>query len=358
MERTLARLYYNPADPAGFSTAEKLYQATQGRYKKKDIAVWLSGQDTYTLHKSIRKNFDRNKYIVDNIDNIWQMDLNDMRKLSRHNDGYNYILVVVDIFSKFVWAVCLKRKTPQEVCSAIKKILKKSGRKPFKVNSDKGMEFRGKYLQDFFKAEGIHFYTTQNPDTKASCVERVNRTLKTRMQKYLTFKNTNRYIDVLPKIVKSYNLTKHSATKMAPSEVNGRNILKVWHNLYPNIEEILTSQQTPAFKEGDYVRITRERGKFDKGYDQNWSREIFVVSAVHRRQPPVYSLEDLEKEPIVGTFYEEELQKVSYVKTSLFHIDKILKQRTKRRSIEYLVSWKGYPKKFNTWVSAATVKQI
>ena len=88
------------------------------------------------------------------------------------------------------------------------------------------------------KAEGIHFYTT-NSEVKASIVERFNRTLKSPMQRYFTWKNTLKYIDILPQLVKAYNHSYHCSIGMKPAEVNGRNESIVWKRLYTYTTYIL-----------------------------------------------------------------------------------------------------------------------
>lgn len=99
----------------------------------------------------------------------------------------------------------LKTKTGQELVKAFQTILS-SGRKPNKLQTDQGKEFVNEHFQKFLRDKNIHFFTT-NSGLKASVVERYNRTLKNKMYRYFTAKNTLRYIDVLPKLVSSYNKT-------------------------------------------------------------------------------------------------------------------------------------------------------
>ena len=76
-------------------------------------------------------------------------------------------------------------------------------------------------------------------------------------------------------------------------------------------------------------------------------------------QPPVYILEDLDGEPIEGFLYEEELFRVQNdLNTESIQIDKILKTKAKGKNKKYFVSWKGYPDKFNSWISASNLKKI
>jgi hypothetical protein len=88
--------------------------------KKRDIEEWLSGQNTYTLHKPVRKRFPRNPYTVKNIYDVWEMDLAELSSLSKHNDKHKYLLNVIEVFSRYAWSVPLKDRTASSVTSALK----------------------------------------------------------------------------------------------------------------------------------------------------------------------------------------------------------------------------------------------
>ncbi|CAB4022698.1 uncharacterized transposon-derived, partial [Paramuricea clavata] len=132
---------------------------------------WLMSQDAFTLHKSARRNFKRNRVFVGGIDEEWQMDLADMQSLKQYNDGYRYLLVCIDVFSKYAWLVPIKSKTGPAIVEAFKVILS-SGRKPQKIMTDQGTEFFNKPFQTLLNGENIQLFNTFN-ETKASVVERV-----------------------------------------------------------------------------------------------------------------------------------------------------------------------------------------
>ena len=114
---TANRLYYDPARPTEFSTLRKLGVAAKKKnIKLDDIRDWLEKQDAYTLHRPIRKRFARNPYTVNNVVDVWECDLVDVRVLGRFNDYYKYILSVIDVFSKFLHLVPLWSKTGTAVC--------------------------------------------------------------------------------------------------------------------------------------------------------------------------------------------------------------------------------------------------
>ena len=147
MEEELSRLYYNPAEPVSFSGVAPLQRKLGEKYGKKAIQNWLQSQDTYTLHKPARRKFPRNRYVVFAINEVWQVDLNDMRGLSKYNDGVNYILTVIDVFSKRAFAKPLKNKTAAEVIKAFESIFSESNMRPKNIQSDKGTEFTAEDVQ-------------------------------------------------------------------------------------------------------------------------------------------------------------------------------------------------------------------
>jgi len=106
-----------------------------GNNNKRDVAQWLSGQDTYTLHKPVRKRFPRNQYTVTNIDDVWEMDLAELSSLSKYNDKYKYLLNVIHIFSRYAWSVPLKDKTATSITAGLKILFE--NRKPINIQSDK-----------------------------------------------------------------------------------------------------------------------------------------------------------------------------------------------------------------------------
>lgn len=351
MSKFIEKIYYDTKHPAGFSGAKNLKLELKGKVSSKDIKNWLKSQETYTLHAPVRKRFQRNYYKVSKIDDTWQADLCDMQNLALENDGFNYILTVIDIFSKFAWAVPLKDKSAQTIKDAFSKIVKESGRVPDSLMTDKGKEFVNLKMKAFYKDNNINFYTSQNPDIKASVIERFNRTLKTRMWRYFTFKNTTKYINILQNLIVAYNSTVHSSIKMAPNNVNKKNEKEVFQNLYA---KKLIFDSKPKLLVGDHVRVTKEKATFAKGFERNWSREIFKVSKILRRDLVVYEIVDLADEPIEGTFYEIELQKVFLSDTH--KIDKIIRSKGKGDSQQLFVKWTGYPDKFNSWVLASDLQ--
>jgi hypothetical protein len=221
--------------------------------------------------------------------------------------------------------------------------------KPLYIVSDRGKEFVNNKFQIFLKKNDVGYFSANNDDTKACIAERFIRTIKELIFKYLTSKNTLRYIDVLESLTYAYNHRKHSSIGMAPADVSEKNILEVWKQLRKN-RNIRNINKKPKFRINEYVRVSKTHHIFSKGYMPNFSDEVFVIKEVLTRDPIVYKLKDLQEEDVDGTFYEEELQSIIKNKNSVYRVESVLKIRHNKGRREAFVAWKGWPKKFNSWI--------
>ena len=351
VEKTLKDLYYNVKHPAGYSNEAMLYRYVKDKgISRGDIKKFLRNQRTYTLHRQKRRPVLRNRIVVKGIDEQWELDLADLPELAKDNDGYRYLFCAIDVFSKYAWVIPLKRKNDDALIEGFKTLFAMTERRPEKIRVDKGGEFVNKKVKAYLKEKDIHFFTSQN-ETKCAIVERFQRTLKGYMWRYFTKNDTHRFLEVLADMVESYNRRYHRSIKRAPREVRKENEDEVREALYPPRKKYTKKK----FRVGDDVRISKNKGLFEKGYKENWSEEVYTVTQVILRDPPVYKIKDSQEEVIIGTFYAEELQKVG--KPELFIIDQVLEERGRGRRKEYFVSWKGYPKEANQWIPASSIEE-
>lgn len=334
-------IYYNTK--TGYTGADNLKKQTKS--SKFQVKKWLEKQQTYTLHKPCRKVFPRNKVLVSTIDEQWQMDLADLSAINEYNEGYKYLLNCIDIFSKYAWSIPVKTKSGESITNAFQSLLESTPRRPQKIQTDAGKEFLNKKFQDLLRHNDISFFTT-NSEMKASVVERFNRTLKERMWRYFTHKNTYKYIDILQDLMSAYNNSKHRTIGMKPIEVNESNASQILKRAYQVSKEPVVFR----FSIGEKVRVSKSKRTFEKGYVPNWSEEIFIIKQRLSRHPPVYMLHDQMNEPIEGIFYEPELQRVEHT-DDVYIVEKVLKKRKRGGKMEYFVKWRGYPEKFNSWVN-------
>ena len=344
----LHKIYNNPQDPGSFGGVKRLLQSAKDKgfkFKRKHVEKYLLSNDTYTLHKPIRKHFKRNMIIVSDIDKQWQADLADMHDIATSNDVFKYLLNVIDCFSKFAWSIPLKKKDSKSLLDAFKLLLQQSyPRKPIRLQTDKGLEFMNKDVQAFLKTNNIIHFTSQS-DMKAAMVERFNRTIKTRIFAYLTSINSKRYIDKLQDFMDSYNNSYHRTIGMKPIDVKPIHVNTIFTKVYG---KFLASRQ-PTKPKPNKVRIGKQKSTFDKGYLPNWTSEIFQVhKSLAEPGKTVYKLKDLQGEEILGKFYDDEIQSVKL--KNLYKVEKVLKTRKAKQGKEFFVKWQGYPEKFNSWI--------
>jgi hypothetical protein len=344
----LDRIYLNTRHPAGYSTPSRLWRAYDHKVSRKKVDAYLQGQDTYTLHKPARRRFPRNITYADTIDACWQADLADFQQLKEDNDDFMYVLFIIDVLSKFLWCIPLKNKKAGTVMQAFKLLFTQTDRRPGHIITDKGGELNNATLKKFLEENGIEYYHTENPDTKCAVVERVIRTIRQMMQKVFTHREKYRYIDgVLADVTHAYNHKAHRSIGMTPTEAsNPKRTLEVYNKLYGG--KLNAKKVTPKLKVGDYVRISREKKRFEKGHTWNWSEEIFQITKVIPHIQPVYRIADLDKKEIKGHFYSWELSKVE--KPELFKIAYIVRKRGPPGKRECFVHWRGYPASARSWV--------
>ena len=143
-------------------------------------------------------------------------------------------------------------------------------------------------------------YSTYN-EGKSVAAERFIRTLKNKIFKHMTAISKNVYFDVLDDIVNKYNNTVHRTIKMKPIDVTS--------NSYAEYNED-SNEKDPKFKVGDRVRISKYKNIFAKGYTQNWSEEVFIITKIKDTVPWTYAISDLNGELIAGSFYEKNCKKL------------------------------------------------
>lgn len=366
----LEEIYTGVGGPGAFvSTPHKLQKVLRDNHEQfvslKQISNWLEDKYSHSLHRSARTNFKRNQIIATDIDEQWQGDLFFIDEFRQTNRGFRCGLVIIDVVSRYAWAELMKNKTGPATTDAFEKILRRaSPRKPIRLQTDKGTEFLNQKFQNCLRQNKIDFFTSYS-DHKAAIAERFNKTLKDIIYKYLDENNTNIYYDKFQDIVKSYNETYHGTIKMAPSSVNRGNVGEVLGTLYGHLWKSgdLYGKRKIKFKVNDYVRLSKiHTDIFKKGYKGRWSEEIFQIASLKNTFPYVtYGVKDLKGKEVLGSFYEQEIQKVPRIdmRTQYWKIEKIIKTRkgaSGRR--ESLVKWVGYDDSFNSWVPDSDLKSI
>ena len=272
------------------------------------------------LHREYRKPKTFLKVKVFAMDDIWGADLVEMPN-SKNNNGYKYILTIIDLYTKYAWAIPLKNKTAVTVRNAFEELFENSlngHSPPKKLYTDNGSEFYNKTFKEFRDDNEIELYSTFNqPDERSQgpshnpVIERFNRTLKNMMYKKFTERGNRIWFDILDELMESYNNKIHRMIKMSPYEASKHpeSILEI---IQTHNNENLMMDEKIKFKVGDRVRIFKWKSKFEKGYTYKWSKEIFIVDKVVDTKPVTYKLRDLNDEDVLGRFYSNELTRTNF----------------------------------------------
>lgn len=345
----IEQLYKDPKiGLSGIRTFKQKLQERGINKSESEIKEELSAVEAYTVSKPVRKRQPRTrKVIVFQPFEQLQADLVFINNLNpQKNDGIQYLLNIIDVMTKYVWSIPLRDKKAETITKAFEPIIKEF--LPEKIQTDKGSEFFNRTFLNMLKKYQVILFATES-DKKASVVERFNRTLKQKINRYLIANVTDRYIDALPAIISNYNNTVHSTIKMKPVDaIKPENYEKLITNYYKGYNPKTTK---PKYAKGDLVRIPVWKNPFSKESEGNWTVEAFIIDKVKNTNPPTYLLKDLMNEKIKGSFNESELQKVSKdILEKEFRIEKILRTRIRNGVKEGFVKWYGYPDKFNSWV--------
>ena len=386
MEKFLKKAYFDIYSPSAFAGVQKLRAAAiKAGFKKVTTAKikdWLESQETYSLFKRSRRKFKRNTVPIVRIDYTWEADLGDMQKYSDENDGFRFILLIIDTFSRYVWTRPLRTKTTKETAEAFEDVLKE-GRSPDILRSDAGKEFTGKAMEKLLDEKNILHFIAQN-ETKANFSERALLTLKMILTKDIYERQNKEWVSRLDGVTTGYNNATHGSTGLAPSDINAKNedevrfqqfLIREKKNRKKSIKIKLDAKLSEKklkktiakarrfvrkpfkFSEGATVRVSYLKDLFKRAYDVNFSHELFRVARAYRREGlPVYTLRDWDNDPVKGVFYEQEMTRGVEPADGVYKIEKILKTRTVKGKKQAFVKFLGWHNKFNSWIDYSTIK--
>ena len=299
------------------------------------------------------------------LDDTFQLDLVDM------HDG-KFVLSKIDVLSKKGDCIAIPNKSASAVLEGIQKLIFRNGGVfPNKIQTDEGKEFFNARVQKYFRDNEVnHFHSFF--EKKAAVVERFNATWQKMYYKYKQRYPKVKRQELLDWVVKNYNNQPHSAIEnIAPSQVDvdvASVLVRRQLDARQKAREAIAARPVAgrkqtrrkrivfAFKDGDRVRITRERGVFFKSYKGTFTEEVFVVNKafVKPSAPDVvlYKLRDLLGEEIKGIFYENQLQKV-------FKPEKEVMEKIERRDprLGYLVKLRDHPKDFTKWLTRREIRE-
>ena len=254
---------------------------------QKNIKIFID--EIYS--KGPKRNYAANKTDVYHIDDIWSLDILDLKDYGpENNKGYRYVLVTIDNFSKYGWTVPLKNKNAQTIKDSFENILISSKRKPNLIEIDRGKEFYNNIFQDFLNRNNIKLYS-RNSSYGAVFAERLNRTIRDLLKKIVFEHGDANWIDVLSTRTKQYNKKVHSSTKLTPIQASlKKNEGYVYKNLLDKRKKI-----KPKFQLNDLVRTADLRKTFSKGDTTYWSYTLYKITEVVNDTIPSYRLDKLKE---------------------------------------------------------------
>ena len=254
---------------------------------QKNIKIFIN--EIYS--KPPKKYYATNKTDAYHIDDIWSLDILDLKDYGpENNKGYRYVLVTRDNFSKFGWTVPLKNKNAQTIKDSFENIIINSKRKPNLIESDRGKEFYNNIFQDFLNKNNIKLYS-RNSSYGAVFAERFNRTIRDLLKKIVFEHGDAKWIDILPTITKQYNNRIHSSTKLSPEDASlKKNEGFVYKNLLDKRKTVI-----PKFQINDLVRTADLKKTFSKGDTTNWSYNLYKITEIINDTIPSYKIDNLSE---------------------------------------------------------------
>ena len=254
---------------------------------QKNIKIFIN--EIYS--KPPRKYYPTNKTDVYYIDDIWSLDILDLKDYGPENNrGYRYVLVVIDNFSKFGWTVPPKNKNAQTIKDSFENTLISSKRKPNLIETDRGKEFYNNIFQDFLNKNNIKLYS-RNTSLGAGFAERFNRTIRDLLKRLVFEKGDGNWIDILQTITKQYNNRIHSSTKLTPIQASlKKNECYVYKNLLDKRKKI-----KPKYEIGDLVRTADLKKTFSKSDTTNWSYKLYKIKEIINDTIPSYKIDNLSE---------------------------------------------------------------
>ena len=360
LQNRVISAYLNPGHPVAFSAPKAVadyFNISESRARR-----ILEHTDSYNLHREYKRPPVYNPFYVHKRREQVQTDLIDISKLAADNDNVNFLLLLIDIFSKKVWLFPLKNKRGATVEAALRTWLGAIDRPPSQLGSYRGLEYSNRAVQRLLSQHSVEWLPLGGT-MKAAIAERANKSVQILIYKYLSAKETTRYIDVLDSLVETYNGRPHRSLEgMTPNEAdradNEGRVQGIHHARYGKLAE--RRKKKLRFKVGDLVRVKTATGKVSsssRAYAEQFKGEYFRIVRINRTMPvALYYLRSMDTEEFIeGGFYAQELQRQ---RSEVYKIEKVLGRRVRRGVPELKVKWKYFGPRWNEWIPESNVTEM
>jgi Integrase core domain len=237
----------------------------------------MNKEEARQLYKAPNTHLVYSHIMAKKVNSIWQMDLLDVTNYGKQNSGYNWILTLLDVYSRYAMLFPLKKKS--EVPTDLSKLLQVT--RPENITSDNDTVFKSHETQNILKKYGIkHYFAAKGDHRVLGLIDRFHRTFRRKMILYMASNHTLRWIDALDELIKDYNETPHMTLRKNDSLVSPEQVYlgkvkpRYWYQY-----NLVKFDNIPNLD--DYVRILLELGHFDKRTTtQRWSTEVYQVIGI------------------------------------------------------------------------------
>jgi len=273
-ENVLKELYYNPKQ--GYLGINKLYKKAiviDKNIKRKNVKDWLNKEEAYQLNKSSNN---KKEYIpiISMEGDSYQLDLSFLPKYKKQNRGYYIILMCININTRKLYGYKAKNKKVFTILEMLNQFWNDTDGKIKTVTTDNGSEFTAQSVKEWIEDKEIQLYFSDVGDkNKMGKVERVNRTIKEKMERHFLATGKVVWYNIFDDLIKNYNNTYHSSIKMTPNEVNKKKERRIIEQAIDKTNEILNKRNYMIYHP---VRIRLKKKKFDKG-TRKYSDELYEI---------------------------------------------------------------------------------
>lgn len=289
--------------------------------------------------------YKKQRHITD-IPGAWEIDLVVMMRQA--DLGYRYILVCIEIATRFAVTYPLKDKMASNVLASFKHFCDHYN--PSKIVCDRGSEFAFKNFQSYCIEKGIILYFVEIGNHRAlGIIDRFVLTLRTLLQRHWLLSDSNKWVDALPSIIETYNNTKHGSIEMSP--IQARNNMSRVEEIQKQIEISNSQVRLPHFSVGDIVRFRIPKQRFNKEKIY-WSKDVYQISARKGNRynlkgyPRSFSCIDLVK-AVGGSIGVDARTSDEKPEIQKYEIGRFIFYDPEDDTVQ--VRWAGYSAKDDTW---------
>ena len=272
-DKIIRQIYYD--SDSGFGSIKSTYDDAN---KILNTITYNDVKDFLERQKSRQTKGYRgfNSYVANEPLQELQIDIADFTASGALNNGFRYLFVAVDIFTKFCHVVPIKAKQPPESIRAMKEILKVIGVPEILYHDNEGSWNSGDFVQLLNQNNIKQIITSTPPPFAERMIQSLKQMIHTRLGGLEIDKQE--WISILPSVLKKYNNTKHSTTGFSPNQATqGNDNIEIWLNI---INKANFNRKYPPLKISSEVRVYVKPTTMSKGYDSKWSKEMYKVVAI------------------------------------------------------------------------------